>query len=244
MKNWISSSSPLIRLAAAQVGYALPESDRKASYLKLLEDEFKAVRLAAANHLLPLQIDSPAMFSAVDELITSAEQTRWRGEGGLNLSLIRLNAGHIKKSISSLQHAIKVDPYFDAAYVNLAEMYRRTSDNKSERKVLENGLSANPGSGSLRFSYAMYLIRQNKKNAALEQLQQAIQSDPANIQVAYVYFIALDDLGKTRQALTQLIKTLYRYNDHPQLIALGLKFAQKVGDKQAFDILSDKASRR
>lgn len=237
IKAWVSSPDPLIRLATAQIGYAIPAAERSLAYVKLLDDEYKAVRIAAVNHLLYLNIDTPAMFSALNELISSTEKTLWRGEGGLNLSMIQLNTGDLKASIASLRHSLAVDPYFDAAYVNLAETYRQLNDIDREKEVLTKGLKANPDSASLHFSFAMHLVREGDKQAALPHLRNATGIAPRNVQFAYTYFVAMDNLGKTRQALSQLTATLKRYNNHPQLVNLGLGFAQKIGDSATFDKL-------
>ncbi|MDU0355952.1 hypothetical protein RS130_20495 [Paraglaciecola aquimarina] len=60
------------------------------------------------------------------------------------------------------------------------------------------------------------------------------------MQYAYVYFIALDNLGKTAQALAQLKMTIGKYPAPFQLAQLGMGFAQKLNDRAAYDFFQKK----
>ncbi|MDU0355951.1 cytochrome c3 family protein [Paraglaciecola aquimarina] len=176
IKNWVNSSEPLIRLATAQVGFLLPIAERSKSYLSLLTDEFKAVRVQAANHLLQLGLNhSTQLEQAFDELISSHQVSMWRGEGGLNMSMVQLNLQQLDPAIQSLQHSINVDPYFPAAYINLADIYRRSQAPEKESATYQKGIAANPKSGILHYSFGLHQIRNGEKQASLNSFKQAIK---------------------------------------------------------------------
>ena len=237
--SWVSSEEPLIRLATAQVGMLLSDADKNKRYQSLLRDEYRAVRVQAASHLLNANPDSLEGFKqALDELLTSHIVSSWRGEGAMNLSMVQAGQSQLAPAISSLLHAVSADPYFDAAYVNLADLYRMTNQTGKEADILAKGISTSPRSPMLRFSYALHLIRQGDKPEALSQLKEAVKLDPANLRYAYTYFVALDDAGKTKQALSMIKMKLAAFNYHPQLVQLGLGFAQKLGDRESYERLA------
>lgn len=236
IKAWVNSSEPLIRLATAQIGFLLPIKERSKSYLSLLNDPLKAVRVQAATHLVELGIEhSSQLKSAFEELSTSHDVSMWRGEGGLNASMIQLNMQQVKPAIASLKHAINIDPYFPAAYVNLADIYRRSQVPDLEKSTYVAGIKANPLSGMLQYSYGLHLIRNNQKIEAIASFQKAITLEPTNVQFAYIYYIALDNVGKTQQALSQLKKHISKYHNAYQLVQLGLSYSQKLQDRAAYD---------
>lgn len=235
VSNWVKSEEPLIRLAVAQIGFILPIAERSKSYKTLLTDKYRAIRVQAASHLLELGLGhSEDLAKAYKEVVESHEVSMWRGEGGLNASMLQLTLQQLKSAIESLQHSIKIDPYFPAAYVNLADIYRRTQDSKREQAMYQQGIKANPKSGMLHYSYGLHLIRSGNKPQALKSFQQAIKVEPNNAQYAYLYFIALDDIGKTKQALAQLKMVINKYQPPYQLAQLGISFAQKLSDREAY----------
>ncbi|MGJ8680963.1 multiheme c-type cytochrome [Paraglaciecola sp.] len=243
IKNWVNSSEPLIRLATAQLGFLIPLPERTKSFIKLLKDEYKAIRVQAASHLLELGVDkSEALKSAFEELVTSHQVSTWRGEGGLNMSMLQLNMQQLQPAINSLQQAINVDPYFPAAYVNLADIYRRSQSAEKEREIYQQGIKANPKSGMLYYSFGLHQIRSGAKQDSLKSFQQAIKLEPENGQYAYVYFIALDNLGKTKQALAQLKMVINKYPAPYQLAQLGMSFSQKLSDRNSYNFFQKKMS--
>ena len=55
-----------------------------------------------------------------------------------------------------------------------------------------------------------------------------------NVQYAYLYFLALDSIGQTKMALDKLKSDIFRYQNNQQLKELGINFAKKSQDKNAF----------
>ncbi|WP_087507004.1 multiheme c-type cytochrome [Neiella marina] len=236
IKPWVESRYPLIRLATAQVGFLLSEADREKSYAALIEDEYKAVRVKAAMQMLHKDISKqPALKKAVDELNTANDVSRWRGEGGLNASLVHLQLGQLQPAIDALTQAIQVDPYFDGSYVNLADLYRNAGNTGLEKNTYINGIKANPTSALLHYSYGLSLIRVQQKQQALRYLQRANELEPDNSQFGYVYYVALDSVGQTQQALSQLKQTLSNYRNSQQLKELGLYLSRKVSDRASYN---------
>lgn len=234
VKTWVNSDFPLIRLATAKVGHLLVEQDRLLSYQKLLEDEFKAIRVAAAENLINVAGISPeSIAKAFAELVEYNEISSWRGEGGLNQSLIDIKLGQYNSAIERLKHAIKVDPYFEASYINLLDIYRANQLRVEEQKLYQKALSNIPKSAALQFSYGLYLIRTGDKVSSVLAFKNAVTYQADNSRYAYLYFLALDAIGKTKQAINELKLQYTRYKT-PELKQLGLTFSQKLNDQESY----------
>jgi predicted CXXCH cytochrome family protein len=238
IKPWVNSDQPLLRLASAKIGYLLPVNERLKSFTQLLGDKYKAIRVAAANQLLDVGLhNNPAFTQAFKELVSSNEMNQWRGEGSLNQSLIHMRLRENDQAIAVLLHGIKVDPYFEPNYVNLAEIYRVSAKPELELGIIQQALQAVPDSALFHYNYGMWFIRQQQKGNAVIEFRQATTLAPNNEQFAYMYFLGLDANGDTLQALRELKSALKHYNNNAQLIQLGLSFAQKLNDRVAFDEL-------
>ena len=235
VKNWLVSDEPLVRLATARIGSMLSDVEKRKGFINLLSDELRSVRVEAAVHLVGMSFVEPEVFNqAFAELMAAREQGMWRGEGGLNKSMVHMQQNKITPAIEALKHSIEVDPYFVPSYVNLSNIYKMTGDTAAEKAMFAKGLKHNPKADLLLYSYALFYIRQNNVENAIEQVLLAIKQAPTNPQYAYLYFLALDKQNKTDQALLNLRSSLKRYNNNPQLVNLGLYLAQKQQDTQQY----------
>lgn len=233
---WVKSELPLLRLATALVGQILSPEDRLKSFKALLSDEFKAVRAAAANHFVDVQIkDLAVVQQALTELSIANEVSSWRGEGNLNRSIIYQRQGHTEQAIAALEHGLIADPYFEPNYINLADLYRNNNQVKREGEIYQKGIKANPKSATLYYGYGMYQIRNGAKADSVASFKTAVQYDNTNAQYVYLYFLALDNVGKTKVALHDLKRVLKQYQYQRQLVELGLSFSQKLNDRDSYD---------
>ncbi|MCC5453291.1 ammonia-forming cytochrome c nitrite reductase subunit c552 [Rheinheimera sp. UJ51] len=233
LRPFILSEEPLLRLAVAQAGRALPPRERLKTYPRLLEDEYKAIRVAAANNLVGLGISSSSYKNALSELTASNAISQWRGEGNLNQSLIEYEQGNIEQAETLLKQGTIVDPYFEANYINLAELYRSQNLMAKEESVLEKALSSMPKSDLIHYSIGMFNIRKSNKTKAVFHFKKATELNPSNVQNWYIYALALDNTGQIPQSIEALKKGL-SYQKDASLIDLGLSLSQKLGDQGSF----------
>lgn len=235
IKDWARSSLPLLRLATAQIGDLLPTEDKKLSYKNLLNDEFKAIRVAAANHFISGDLNETAHFtSALQELLDSGNATAWRGEGLFNQALVDLKLRREKAAIEKLEQSMTIDPYFVQSYINLGDIYRRLNLTSKESVLYDKALSNLPTSPDIHYSYGMFLIRAGDKPNSVKHFKLAMELGPNNPQYPYIYALALDSIGKTREALERLKELYPKYQYNEGLRDIGLNFAQKVGDRESF----------
>ncbi|TAP34501.1 tetratricopeptide repeat protein [Alteromonas sp. KUL49] len=237
IRRWVNSQEPLIRLATAQIGMLLAPQERVKSYKTLLNDEFRAIRVAAANQLVGLGLRDTSFNDAFNDLLKSNDVSRWRGEGNLNQSLLSYQSGDVSGAIKLLQHGIEVDPFFAANYINLADLLRAQGDFQAEAELFASAVQALPNDGVMQYSYGMHLIRNNKKQQAIHAFERAVELNPEESQYWYIYALALDNVGKTADAVKVLLSSL-DVGVSQQNVELGLNFAQKAGDRQAFSRFS------
>ncbi len=239
-KTWINSQEPLMRLAVANIGYLLPEPDRLKSYSKLLKDPVKAIRVAAASNLAGAKVkDLSILKLAIQELVDVNDVNSWRGEGHVNQSILYGKLGKTKSAVQSLQQAIIIDPYFFPSYLNLAERYRTHNQPEKEQRILAKGIEKNPNSAALHYAIGMQLIRTKNATDAVRSFEKAKQLEEDNVQYAYLYFLSLDNIGKTKQALQALKTSLRKYTHHNQLIDLGMSFSKKLMDRTSYQYFLD-----
>lgn len=241
LRPFIRNKEPLMRLAAAQAGRALPADQRLKSYKGLLNDKLKSIRVAAVNNLIGLCIDSAPFNEALDELNVSNTINQWRGEGNLNQSLIEYQLGNIQEAETLLKQGIQADPFFEANYINLAELYRSQNKAELEKQTLEEAVKAVPNSDIVYYSLGMLNIRQQNKPAAVKLFKKASELAPTNTQNWYIYALALDNIGKTQNAITVLKEGLSHVRDR-RLIELGMSFSRKLGNRKSFSYFTSLAN--
>ncbi|REL34333.1 ammonia-forming cytochrome c nitrite reductase subunit c552 [Thalassotalea euphylliae] len=213
--NWLARylqyESPLIRMAAANLGSLLSSPDKQRYMLPMLADQFKAVRIAALSSLLGTHI--PAAFAkqyaqVFNELSTAQAQVAWRGEGRVNIAQRQLAVGQTEQAINQLTQAIAIDPYFEASYINLADIYRNITKVNEEVETYQQGLAVLPKSATLHYAMALSWVRQQQYRQALTSLAQATQLAPNEDQYHYTYALALEKVAGRPEALSYVQQAL------------------------------------
>lgn len=238
---YLGHREELLRLAAANTALLLPMAERITALTPLLSDPRKAIRVAAARNLLDVKLP-PQQLSlfkrAFDEMQLANEQTSWRGEGRLNQGQVSMVQGQWQAAEQSLLAAVKIDPYFDAAYINLADLYRNINKQDQATSVFSRGLSRLPTSATLHYAYALHLIRQQHRSKAGQHFKQAVELAPQVASYAYAYILSVDGEGKTKEALMLLKNIIVNYPGDQQLKELGQSLAYKARDRQSYDFFS------
>ena len=230
LRHFIQSTEPLLRLGAAQAGRALPLPERMKSYVNLLDDEYRAIRIAAANNFVGLNLKTKSFRKALKELTKSNTINQWRGEGSLNQSLVEYQLGNIGQAEVLLKQGISVDPYFEANYINLAELYRAQHKAQLEKQTLLDGAENIPKSDLFNYALGMFYIRNQDKATAISYFKKATALAPDNPQNWYIYALALDSIGETQTALS-ILKEIVVNKPDSSLINLGLSLSRKLGDE-------------
>ena len=238
LSPYFNHAEPLLRLSAARVGALLAANERERFVSPLLTDTFKAIRIAAARSLIVTDISTnnqAAYKKAFSELVASLEINLWRGEGVANKALLALQENDYIDAEKLLKKAMQIEPYFEASYINLADLYRSQQRPALVVSVLNKGMSVLPKSSALKYSLGLHLVRQKQLAGAMPYFEQTGTLSPNNAQDADTCILALDGSGKSQLALTKLKKLTPQYQDKTQLKELGLYLSQKLQSRLDYD---------
>jgi predicted CXXCH cytochrome family protein len=223
----VAIDDPLVRLAAIRVLIEAPIEMRVKTLPPLLDDETRLVRMEAARALAgeaenALPSNERARFeAALQEYIEAQLFNAERAESHANLGALYGARGEAEKSRVEYERAAALDAAFFPAAIALAEIARASGDEPGAEAILRKALARNFDSGALHHALGLSLIRQRRTAEALEELAESVRRTPENARFAYVYGVALHDLGERDKALTTLRDALGRFpNDGDILYAL------------------------
>jgi Flp pilus assembly protein TadD len=211
--------SALVRLAAAAFPYP-------PTLTTLLGDRRLSVRLEAAGVLaqIPAGDLTPPLASvrerALDEYIRVQRFNADRPDGQINIGTALAALGRTGEALDAMGEAIRLDPTFVPAYVNLADLHRVRGDEAAAERVLREGLRHAGASGAVHHALGLCLVRQRRPGDALALLAEAARREPDNSRFALVYAVALHDSGRRAEALRTLEAFLARRPGDPQARAL------------------------
>ncbi|MDO7085552.1 multiheme c-type cytochrome [Pseudocolwellia sp. AS88] len=228
---YLSHKEALIRLSAASAITLSTPEERLKYLIPLLKDKYRSIRVSTARGLIGMNIpnvNKTAFDNAFNELVNANNLNSWRGEGRGNQALLAMSSNNLKAAEKSLVEAIKIDPYFEAAYINLADIYRTQQRTFQVNSVLAKGIKNLPKSAALHYSYGLYFVRQKNMEKAIGLFDEAMMLMPDNSQYAYTYVLALDGMGQSEKALNTLKALIVTYQDTAQLKELGLYLSQKL----------------
>jgi len=113
-----------------------------------------------------------------------------------------------------------LDPYFEPAYVNLADLYRSSLRDPDGERLLSEALERVPQAASLHFSLGLLQVRQKQVSQALLPLGRAVDLQPDNQRYRYVYAVALNSVGQREKALAVIEAGLALTPGNQQLTTL------------------------
>nr|GAJ34192.1 hypothetical protein BDOA9_0133900 [Bradyrhizobium sp. DOA9] len=197
-----------MRIRAAELLAAVPPSRRPAA------DRDKFTRAAAE-------------FVAAQKL--NADRPDSRTALG-NFFLRQANPGAAE---AEYRAALRLDPSFAAAAVNLSDLYRQLGRDSDGEKILREALAASAQDAALHHALGLTLVRLKRSEQALDELRRAASLDPDQMRYAYVYAVGLNGMGRRDDALSVLNQSLRRHPNNPELLLAALNFSREKGDSEA-----------
>lgn len=200
---------PLIRLGALE-GLATAAPDRAvAAASARLRDPLRAVRFEAvrlvAPHARGLAPAAAADFErAAAELRASLERDADRPEAQAALGIFLAERGDAAGARRALREALRIEPTFEAGYVNLADLERALGSGDESMQILESGLAVLPASAALHHARGLARVRLGRSVEALADLAKAVELDPRSARFAYVLAVALHGQGDVEGAVARL----------------------------------------
>jgi len=196
----LDDPDPLVRRAAVAVFDVLPPLQRRAT-IPLLSDPVRSVRMQAARTLAPLADDAfdatalSAFRSAADEYVQAERFNADRPEHRTNLGGFYAERGETAPAEAEYRAALKLDDRFAPAWTNLADLMRQSGRETDAEATLREGIAKIPDSAALHHALGLSLVRQQRRDEALEELERAVELEPTNRRFRYVYDVARREIG-------------------------------------------------
>lgn len=239
LNRGLDDPDPLVRIGALQGLARMPPEQRWATAGPMLDDPVRAVRMAVVGYLLAIPAGQlqPAQQQALEQGIEEYLQVQMsnadRAEARANIALVWQYRGDALRAESELQAALRLDPSFTPARVNLADLYRALGRESDGEQVLRTGLKAFPDDASLHHALGLNLVRTQRMPAALRALQRAAELAPEVPRYAYVYAVGLDSTDATVQALRVLRDSQRRHPADGETLQALVDLFRKRGDESA-----------
>jgi tetratricopeptide (TPR) repeat protein len=231
--------APLVRRAAAAALAAVEPQARVALGVPLLRDPIRTVRLEAVSSLADVQrpFYTPAQWATLEEGLAEYRQAQAfnadRAESHVNLGALDARLGNPEAAEAAYRTALRLQPSFIPAYINLADLYRQQGREDRVAQTLREALQVDSENAATHHALGLSLVRQQRLRDSVPELAKATQLRPDMARYAYVYGVALHEMGQVPQALQVLREAHQRHpGDRDILVALA-EYARQAGDRQA-----------
>jgi len=235
----IIDREPLVRRTAAPMLSAVEPQSRLILGMHLLSDPVRTVRLEVVPILasVPAENFSAEQRLAFDQAVNEYREAQLanadRAETHVNLGWLAMQLGQFDEAEASYRTAIRLQSSFIPAYINVADLYRAQNRERETEKMLREALLVDPDHADVHHALGLSLVRQKRRREGVEELAKATHRRPGSPRYAYVYAVALHEMGDRRKAL-QILKTAHEkfQQDREILIAL-IEYHRDAGDLKA-----------
>jgi len=233
----LADPNPLVRAAAPRAALPAPPTPAMAqAAAPLLSDPVRAVRIETVRVLAGVDQRSltpeqqTAFAAATLELFGAEMIDADRPEAYLNLGLLETRLHHPSEAENQYQTALRLDPNFTPALVNLADLDRMRGQNQEGADLLRKAMAIDPDNADIRHALGLALVRQHNYAEAIPELRHASELAPDNVRYAYVYAIALNSIGDGASAM-ELLENTHKHHpaDRDTLLAL-VSIARETSD--------------
>jgi len=218
IKAATTDPDPLVRSAAPR---ALPASALQSTihtFAPLLSDPIRVVRIEVARALAGTDLLAPkpeqqtAFVKATAELIAAENVDVDPARGASQPGLLYLRRQELYAAQNEYRTALRLDPAFVPAMVNLADLDRARGMDERGSELLRKALSIEPNNADVLHSLGLSLARKHDYAGALDLLRRANELAPDNARYAYVYAFALNSTGAHDEAIALLEQA---HREHP-----------------------------
>ena len=206
LQNALKDKSEVIRLGAVRSLSTLPVDLRLELLTENLDEKSMAVRVEMARQLSAvnlsnLKLDTKNKIKSLfSDLVSAARYDADTPENQIILGNFYLAQNHMENAIQHFQSALNLEPHYENALLNLADIYRGRSEDHKALPLLKEAISHHGYSSYPHYALGLLYIRQNQLELAIESLQQATDLDRDNISYTYAYILALIKVKDSKQA--------------------------------------------
>lgn len=240
--RWALQDKDAVVRAYAVGGFtSLPAEQRLKPLLPLLEDPDRAVRDEAVRALADVPAEQlPATFAP---LLAEYEQ-RLRSNadlpgGRLNLAVLLQRQGRDEQAMQEYRQALKMDPYFLPARVNLVTLESSAQRLDKAEQLLRDGVELEKmpeaDHGNLAYMLALLLVERNKPDEAVGWMEKAAVALPGNSRIRYNQGLLLSRMNRRDEALVALRSGLEQAPENADLLYTLIYLHALAGEReQAF----------
>lgn len=174
--------------------------------------------------------DRENLARAVAEFVAAQNLNADRPDVRTTLGNFYARQGDAAKAEAEYRAAIRLDPSFSPAAINLSDLYRQLGRDDRGELVLRDGLSKSEKDASLHHALGLTLVRRKQTDAALEELRQAVMLEPGQSRYAYVYAIGLNSAGRRDDALAVLKANLLQHPSDRDTLSAAISLSREGGD--------------
>ncbi|ATQ70666.1 MULTISPECIES: multiheme c-type cytochrome [Methylosinus] len=182
IREAIGSSDALLRLGAIRALEPYDATTRRLA-APLLADPAAATRLEAARLLAATGVSAEEWVAA--ELV-SAE----RPETHLGVGALRAEQGRPLEAIAAFETALRLDPKFTPARLDLADLLRSEGRDAEAEAPLREAVRRDPADAVAHYALALWLLRQSREMEARSELARAVTLAPDDPAIARAYRLA------------------------------------------------------
>jgi predicted CXXCH cytochrome family protein len=232
----LTDSDPMVRIGALDMLEGVPPSQVWPLASPLLSDSSRGVRIRAASLLAAIPTasqptaDRGRFERAAAELVASFHLNADRPESRSALGSFLARRGLPGDAEKEYKAALRLNPQFAPASINLADLYRGLGRDNDSADVLRGAVAAAPQDGGLHHALGLALVRLKRSDEALGELRKASEFDPGQARYTYVYAVALHSAGRADEAMTALKENLARHPDDRDTLSALISFSRESGD--------------
>ena len=236
IRRGLSDPDPLVRLGALDGLEAMPADQLWPLASAQLSDPVRGVRIRAAELLASVPAerqpvaDRERFARAADEFVAAQRLNADRADARTALGSYFARQANAAGAESEYRAALRLDPSFAPAAINLADLYRQLGQDSDGERTLRGALSRSAQDASLHHALGLTLVRQKRNAAALDELRQATVLDPGQARYAYVYAVGLNSAGRRDDALAVLKESLRGHPNDLDLLSAAINFSREKGD--------------
>ena len=214
IRDALAEPDPLGRLGGVLAAGDMPREARVNLLAATLSDSVRVLRALAGGALAGVAGDAfpaegrAALQRAKAEYVAAETENSDQPFGLVNLGNFRLAEGDVAGAERAFRDAIEIDPDWTPAIANLADLLRATNRDAEGEAVLRAGLARQPNAAALHYALGLWLVRQQRREAALPELARAASLAPDEARFALAHAVALEEAGRAREALAAVERGL------------------------------------
>jgi predicted CXXCH cytochrome family protein len=234
IRDGLNSPEPLVRRGAVRAAARLPPQLQLELLTPLLSDANRSVRTELASVLVDVMpqvsaSDRRKLMPLMEEYRQMLEVTREMPTTQLSLGALELALGNTADAEQAFRQALRIEPDFVPALLNVADYYRSTGRDNQSEALLRRAVEIMPESSAANHSLGLYLVRKRNYEDALRHLAAAAEGTDASPRFAYVYAVALENLGRIDEGIEVLTRANLRWPNQYDVLLTLVTYLEKSG---------------